>query len=177
MKFSKSTIIRIILWIIMLLGGAFFSLYYDLNSPLFHSWQFHLITAILGLFIIKVSFKAAGNSGRDLKKYGRVGDIPRLETNKLAKEGLYACMRHPMLFALTLLPLGWALLLGLPTFIFVIAPLEMIFIIAMVLTLEEKEAIAKFGNEYIEYKSKVPAFHLKCLKQLLRRKNEDSNAS
>ena len=38
----------------------------------------------------------------------------------------------------------------------------------MVLTVEEKEAIAKFGNEYIEYKSKVPAFNLKCIKELLK---------
>ena len=168
MNFSTSTKIRIALWLLMLVGGACLALYYDLSSPLFKSLKFHLITAILGLIVIKISFKAAGNSGRDLKKYGRVGDIPRLETNKLAKEGLYACMRHPMLFALTLLPLGWALLLGLPTFIFIIAPLEMIFIIIMVLTAEEKEAIAKFGNEYIEYKSKVPAFNLKCIKELLK---------
>jgi protein-S-isoprenylcysteine O-methyltransferase Ste14 len=42
-------------------------------------------------------------------------------------------MRHPMLFGLTLLPLGWALLLGSPTFITLIAPLEMLFIIFMVI--------------------------------------------
>ena len=168
MKTTKSVIIRVVLWLLMLVGGAIYSLYIDINNPWFRNIYFHIISVVIGFLVIKISFKAAANGGRALKKYGREGNIPRLETNKFAKDGIYACLRHPMLFGLTLLPLGWAMLLGLPTFIFIIAPLEMIFIIVMVLTLEEKEAICKFGDEYIEYKREVPAFSFKCIKELLK---------
>ena len=61
-----------------------------------------------------------------------------------------------MLFGLTLLPLGWALLTGSPTFIFILAPLEMLFIIIMVILFEEKEVHQKFGKAYQSYKKKVP---------------------
>ena len=171
-KTTKSVVIRILLWVFMLVGGAIYAYFKDINNPLFHNIYFHISTLVLGILVISISFKAAANGGRALKEYGRVGDIPRLETNKLAKEGIYACMRHPMLFGLTLLPLGWALILGLPTFIFILAPLEMIFIIIMVLTLEEREAIAKFDGDYIAYKRKVPAFSLQCIKKLLGKKQK-----
>jgi len=55
-------------------------------------------------------------------------------------------MRHPMLFGLALLPLSVALILGSPTFIIFVAPIEMIFIVAMILTFEEAEYKAKFGD-------------------------------
>jgi len=81
-------------------------------------------------------------------------------------------MRHPMLFGLTLLPLGWALLLGSPTFITVIAPLEMLFIVIMVIVFEEREVDKKFGEAYEHYRQKVPmvSFEWKCLKALFKSK-------
>jgi len=81
-------------------------------------------------------------------------------------------MRHPMLFGLTLLPLGWALLLGSPTFITVIAPLEMLFIVIMVIVFEEREVKRKFGEAYERYRHKVPmvSFKRECLKALFKSK-------
>jgi protein-S-isoprenylcysteine O-methyltransferase Ste14 len=80
-------------------------------------------------------------------------------------------MRHPMLFGLTLLPLGWALLLGSPTFITVIAPLEMFFIIIMVLIFEEMEVNRKFGKAYEVYREEVPmvSFKSECLRTLFKK--------
>jgi len=163
-----SRAIRIILWLIMLIGGAIYSIYKDLNNPLFHSWWFHIISFIIGFFVIKFAFRAASKGGRELAKRGRVGNIPRLETNRLVTTGIYSCLRHPMLFGLTLLPLGVALIIGSPTFIFKVAPLEMLFIIFMVATFEEMEIYKKFKDEYLEYKAKVPmvTFKKECLKRL-----------
>ena len=75
-----------------------------------------------------------------------------------------------MLFGLTLLPLGWALLLGSPTFIAIIAPLEMLFIIIMVIIFEEMEVKRKFGKAYEEYRKEVPmvSFRIVCLKWLFQ---------
>jgi protein-S-isoprenylcysteine O-methyltransferase Ste14 len=168
---SASVVIRILLWLVMLVGGAVFSIYKDLHHPLFGDISFHIFTAVIGLFVSTLAFRAAANGGRELKK-GRVGDIPRLETNRLVTTGIYSCMRHPMLFGLTLLPLGWALLLGSPTFITFIAPLEMIFILFMVLIFEEMEVKKKYSAEYEIYKKETPMinFSYRCLRELFKGK-------
>ncbi len=113
--------------------------------------------------------------GRELARQGREGEIPRLETNRLVTTGIYACTRHPMLFGLTLLPLGVALLLGSPTFILVVAPLEALFILAMILTLEEREAVAKFGEAYREYRKRTPLIPRtgECWRKLFGAASED----
>ncbi len=171
LRTSTSVVIRILLWLIMLIGGAWYSIVQDINNPYFKNIYFHLFTAILGGFLIFLSFRASATGGRELTK-GRVGDIPRLETNRLVTTGIYSCMRHPMLFGLTLLPLGWALLLGTPTFITIIAPFEMLFIIIMVLIFEEREVKGKFNNEYKAYCKKVSmvSFKLECIKKLLSKR-------
>ena len=166
---SLSVIIRILLWLVMLLGGAWYSITQDIANSYFKSIFFHIVSGVLGIIITFLAFRASANGGKELTK-GRVGDIPRLETNRLVTTGIYSCMRHPMLFGLTLLPFGWALLLGSPTFITRIAPLEMIFIIIMVVIFEEREVKRKFGKEYKKYRTKVPmvSFKLECLKKLLK---------
>ncbi|WP_366928007.1 methyltransferase [Sulfurovum sp.] len=151
----------------MIVGGAVYALIKDWDTPLFSSIAFHIVSALSGIIILKLAFNAAGNGGRELTK-GRVGDIPRMETNRLVTTGIFSCMRHPMLFGLTLLPLGWGLLLGSPTFITRIAPLEMLFIIVMVIIFEEMEVKRKFGEAYENYRQEVPmvSFRRKCLKWL-----------
>jgi len=168
---SLSVVIRLFLWFVMIIGGAVYSLAKDWDIPLFSNILFHLVSAVLGIILLVLAFRAAANGGRELTK-GRVGNIPRMETNQLVTIGIYSCMRHPMLFGLTLLPLGWALLLGSPTFIMLVAPLEMLFIIVMVLIFEEMEVSKKFGDAYVRYRQKVPmvSFNVKCMKALFKSK-------
>lgn len=168
---SLSVLIRLLLWFVMLIGGAIYAVAKDWNAVLFHSVWFHLFSSGAGVILLILAFRAAANGGRELTK-GRVGNIPRMETNRLVTTGLYNCMRHPMLFGLTLLPLGWGLLLGSPTFIIVVAPLEMLFIIVMVIIFEEMEVHHKFGKAYETYKQTVSmvSFDLKCLKKLFQGK-------
>lgn len=167
---TASVVIRIFLWLLMLIGGVVFSIYHDRTNPLFHTLWFHVVSFVIGMLLIMLAFRAAGNGGRELAR-GRVGAIPRLETNRLVTTGLYACMRHPMLFGLMLLPPGVAFLLGSPTFITVIAPLEMLFIALMVLIFEEMEVRRKFSDAYEAYARKVPpvTFRWECLKRLFAR--------
>lgn len=167
---SLSVFIRLCLWVLMIAGGTFYALIKDWHTALFSSLLFHLMTAVLGVVLLVLAFRAAANGGRELTK-GRVGDIPRMETNQLVTTGLYSCMRHPMLFGLTLLPLGWALLLGSPTFITIVAPLEMLFIVIMVMIFEEREVRRKFDQDYEVYAQKVPmvSFDRKCIKMLFKK--------
>jgi protein-S-isoprenylcysteine O-methyltransferase Ste14 len=164
---SPSVAIRIFLWLVMLIGGGLYAVKQDWGTVLFESLWFHGLSAAAGMVLLWLAFRAAATGGRELAK-GRVGDIPRLETNRLVTTGIFSCMRHPMLFGLTLLPLGWALLLGSPTFIAVVAPLEMLFIVVMVLIFEEREVKRKFGKAYADYKAEVPmvSFEPRCLKWL-----------
>ena len=167
---SVSVVIRLLLWLVMIVGGAVYSLSRDWDTELFESIWFHILTVMVGIVLLVLAFHAAANGGRELTK-GRVGDIPRMETNQLVTTGLYGCMRHPMLFGLTLLPLGWAFLLGSPTFITIVAPLEMLFIIVMVIIFEEMEVTKKFGKAYEMYRRNVPmvSFQYDCLKVLFKR--------
>ncbi len=169
-KTTPSVVIRVLLWIFILVGGVYFGIKCDLIyfGDLFGSITFHIFSFAIGLFMMKLSFNAAKVGGRELKKYGRDGDIPRLETNKLVTTGIFECFRHPMLFGLSFIPLSLALMIGSPTFILFISPLEMIFILVMVLVFEEREAYKKFGKEYIKYKDKTPIFSkdIECYKRL-----------
>jgi protein-S-isoprenylcysteine O-methyltransferase Ste14 len=164
-------IVRIIMWIVMLVGGGALGLWLDWRwfRPLLLSPLFHLITLILGALLLRMVLRASRNTGRALAKLGREGDIPRMETNKLVTEGVYACMRHPMHLGLLFFPLAIALIIGSPTFIFLIAPLEMLFMIILIKLVEEREALQKFGDAYEAYRQRTPMFSLRisCLRQLL----------
>jgi len=165
---TPSVVIRIVLWLILIFGGAIYSINKDIDNIYFNSLWFHFISFILGVILMRFAFKAASAGGKELAKKGREGDLPRLETNKLVTTGVYSCTRHPMLFGLTLIPISIALILGSPTFITIIAPLEMFFIIFMVLTMEEKECKIKYKDEYIQYSKRVPLFPKtkECFKKL-----------
>jgi len=169
-KTTPSVVIRLLLWTILLVGGAWVSIFYDLKDfkTLLLQPQFHLLTLVIGGVLMKFTFHAAAVGGRELAKYGRDGDIPRLETNRLVTSGIYQCTRHPMLFGLMFIPLAFALILGSPTFILITAPIEMIFIFIMVWIFEERECREKFGQAYNVYAADVPLFPktFSCIKKL-----------
>ncbi len=168
-KLDLSLTIRIALWIVLLAGGIWLGLRLDrshfiaLQTPLFR-----IVSFLLGLVVLKLSFHAAAVGGKALAKYGRVGDIPRGQTNRLVTEDIYGCTRHPMLFGLVLLPLALALLIGSPSFIFLIAPIEGVIIALLMIVFDEMESKMKFGKEYEEYRRKTPILpkSLKCLSKL-----------
>ena len=172
-ELDRANRVRLLLWVLFLAGGAGLGLWLDwrhwrglLTSP----W-FHLATFPLGALLLRFVFTAARTTGRHLAREGRVGPLPRLQTNRLVTTGPYACMRHPMHFGLLFFPLAVALLIGSPSFIGLIAPAEMVLMVVLVLTLEEREATRKFGADYARYRQRVPPFSLRpdCLRRLLGR--------
>ena len=162
--------VRIIVWIMMLLGGGALGLWLDWRwfRPLLINPLFHVVTLICGVLLLRWVMRVSRATGRLLARLGREGEVPRMETNRLVVEGAYRCMRHPMHFGLLFFPWSLALILGSPTFILMIAPLEMIFMIAMIKLVEEPEAIRKFGDAYRQYQKQVPMFSLRraCLRRL-----------
>jgi len=153
--------LRILIWILMLIGGGGLSLWLDYRY--FHAWfvnpLFHLATLVAGAFLLRFVLRVSRHTGRLLA---------RMETNKLVTTGIYGCMRHPMHLGLLFFPWAVALILGSPFFLIALAPLETLFILAMVKLVEEPGAIRKFGDEYRAYQKRVPAFSLRldCLRRL-----------
>ena len=164
-------IFRILVWLIMMVGGSALGIFLDPRwFPLLQrSILFHALSFALGALALWLVMRISRNTGRLLARAGREGDLPRGDTNRLVAEGAYGCMRHPMHLGLFFFPLSLALLIGSPTFILLIAPLEALFMLTMVKLVEEPEAIAKFGDAYREYQRRVPMFnlHIDCLRLLL----------
>ncbi len=165
-------VIRLVLWFLFIGGGIALGLYLDSTvcRACVLSTSEHVVSFILGMFLMGLVMVVSKNTGRILSRYGRVGDIPRMKTNRLVKVGPYGCMRHPMHFGLMFFPLSVALITGSFSFIFIVSPVELVIIILLVGTLEEHEAISKFGEEYMRYKETTPFFSLRlsCLKLLFK---------
>ncbi|MFA5297081.1 MAG: isoprenylcysteine carboxylmethyltransferase family protein [Lutibacter sp.] len=163
--------IRIVIWIIMIFGGSILGYYLDylIFENVHQNIILHIVSFLIGVFLLSLVIKVSKNTGRTLAKYGRKGKLKRMETNVLVKQGIYNYMRHPMYLGLFLFPVGIAFLIGSPSFILIIAPIEIIFMLIMIKLLEEPEAINKFGEQYLNYKKQVPrfCFKIKCLKKLL----------
>ena len=164
-------IVRMLIWVVFLVGGSILGIWLDLQwfRTLFSNPFWHIVTLIAGIFLLRFVLRISRNTGRFLARIGREGDIPRMDTNKIVTEGMYGCMRHPMHFGLLFFPWSIALIIGSTSFIFLIAPLEMLLIILLIKLVEEPGAIRKFGDTYREYMKQVPMFSLKssCIKLLL----------
>ena len=166
-------IFRLFVWFLFLVGGTILGIYLDMSlfPYMLKNIIWHLVSFVFGFALLKIVMTISRNTGRTLAKYGREGKLPRMETNRLVKSGIYSCMRHPMHLGLMLFPVAVAFLSGSISFILFIAPAEIIFMIIMIFSLEEPEAIRKFGQEYINYKKEVPAFNFSktCLKMLFKK--------
>ncbi len=166
-------ILRMFVWFVMLVGGIWGGLLLDgrLFPCLHGNLWFHLVSFLLGLGLLRLVMTVSRNTGRTLAKYGRRGELPRMETNRLVTEGVYQFMRHPMHLGLLLFPFSFAFLAGSPSFVLFIAPVEVIFMLLMIKWVEEPEALRKFGNAYRTYQETTPWFCLRktCLKALLQK--------
>ncbi len=163
---------RMAFWVLLIVGGLAAGVWLDLRlfPGIFSSPAWHLFSLTLGLPLLQLVRRAAATTGRTLARYGREGDLPRFETNKLVRQGPYACMRHPMHLALLFFPLALGLIVGSLGFVLFVWPLEVLLMLILIKTVEEKEALAKFGDAYRRYMEEVPAFNLSpaCLVRLLR---------
>lgn len=142
----------------MILGGSILGYFLDflIFENIHQNIIFHIVSLLIGIFLLFLVMKISKNTGRTIAKYGRKGKLKRMQTNVLANQGIYKYMRHPMHLGLFLFPFGIAFLIGSPSFILIIAPVEIIFMLIMIKFVEEPEAINKFGDEYLNYKKQVP---------------------
>ena len=79
---------------------------------------------------------------------------PKEEANVLVTEGVYKRSRHPMYLGLTLMLLGFALLIGTLT-PFIVVIVFAIFMDLVYIQFEEKKLEATFGDLWKEYREKT----------------------
>ncbi len=153
--------IRAVFWLIILASSAYTGLLWDRVL----GWSFDpILSRLLGAALLLIVLRAAAVTGRYLAVYGREPGAPRGEITRLVRKGPYACMRHPMHFFLSLLPVAIGLLLASPgaTLTGLVA---MLLILLLAVTVDEAESRERFGEEYERYRREVPAFNLhpRCL--------------
>lgn len=84
----------------------------------------------------------------------RTSAIPRRPTTALVIEGPYRFTRNPMYLGMLLLYVGAALWLG-HVWPLLLAPVVVLLVRRMVIDREESYLIAKFGDDYRRYQSRV----------------------
>ena len=98
-------------------------------------------------------------TGRLLTLLGLMGIpevFPKTE-GRLVTEGAFSFVRHPTYLAHTLIFCGVFLLSGVIT-VGVVTLLDLIIVNTVIIPLEEKELLVRFGEEYAEYKKSVPGY-------------------
>lgn len=74
--------------------------------------------------------------------------------DKLVTEGVYNKVRHPIYSADIVL--GWGIFLLYPSINFFLSAVWLTLVLLFWMKLEERALIKKFGNEYLEYRERVP---------------------
>ncbi len=109
---------------------------------------------ILGLIGMLTAVLILRTSGRMLKMFGQPEEWGW--TTKLVTHGIYSCVRHPHHFGIGLFVTSLGLLLG-GLFTFLLLALAIwVSVIIFLIKVEEPEALEKFGEEYEEYRRRVP---------------------
>lgn len=160
--------VRFAVWAILVGGGAAAGkLLLDPLIPV----ELNPITSIpAGAALLALIMWAARCTGRWLARYGKGEGAGFGEISRLVREGPYSCMRHPMHLFLSLFPIAVGALIASPGMALVIGPAETALILAMAVTLDERESIERFGEDYLRYRGEVPAFSLRpsCLAKALK---------
>jgi protein-S-isoprenylcysteine O-methyltransferase Ste14 len=158
----------IVVWIILIIivvSGTVVDTVAGLN-------KLRVMHRAIGVLLLILVLRASSVTGRYLSAYGRSSpNLPRGTVDRLVTVGPYSCMRHPMHFFLSLLPPSIGLIIGSPSAT-MIGLVETMLILALAVTVDEKESIEKFGAKYLEYRANVPAFNLSpscLLKSLTKR--------
>ena len=135
------------------LGGA---LLWKYRSHLLASTRASWLAIAAGFALIGVEVYLFIRVERELGSRRLVGHAELTGTGEMFTGGLYAYMRHPRYTGMFCAVSGAALLAGTPL---LWAILALWWILALlVIRLEERELVQRFGPAYSEYQKRVPAF-------------------
>jgi protein-S-isoprenylcysteine O-methyltransferase Ste14 len=167
MRVCGKCIRRLILWITLTAASISIALRIDLS--LLGTGPFPLPVRVAGLTGVLLVHPLMKRSGRLLKSFGDCelwGWSRRLITWDIC-----GCVRHPHHLGVGLFMTSLGLAIGYPVTLLVIAISQWAWAVLFVILVEERECKQKFGDEYLEYRRRVPMFLANpvCLARALRR--------
>lgn len=146
-----------IVWFLVFLPG--------IMMPLTLSGFWLTASRLFGVLLLLYSLFLASSGGRVLAKNAHQEAHETFWPDKFTEFGIFSCMRHSMHLGLAIFPVAFALLSGL------ILPIlasgwGVTAALWFVLQIEEKDALSKFGQTYMDYMLRVPPFSLRpgCIK-------------
>lgn len=117
------------------------------------------VVTIVGLVFLALGTCLHFRTGKLLGLRGLIG-LPEISPKvggKLVTGGPFSVVRHPTYLAHTMMFLGVFLITGV-TAVGIITILDFVVINSLVIPLEDRELLERFGKEYVQYKEKVPGF-------------------
>jgi protein-S-isoprenylcysteine O-methyltransferase Ste14 len=150
------TPVGFILFVCFVSALIFFAFFFDkaLNFSPFVSTPLNLIIGLplIGIGIVIVCFCVI----YFIKSKGT--PVPLNPPKSLIDSGPYAYSRNPMMTGLFLQLFGFGIYMGSVSLTFIITPLFVILNVYELKKIEEPELIKRLGQNYIEYREKVPMF-------------------
>lgn len=112
---------------------------------------------IFGVILLVIGTLLHIWTGKLLSLWGLIGlpEVSRKAKGKLMAEGPFSFVRHPTYLAHTSMFLGIFLMTEVVT-IGILTFLDFIVAYAIIIPLEEKELLSRFGKDYAEYMKRVP---------------------
>jgi protein-S-isoprenylcysteine O-methyltransferase Ste14 len=143
--------LRLILWLVLagitILGGI-------VTDLVLHTSPFPLLLRFLGLAGMLLAHFPLKRTGRLL---GRMADPDQWGcTNQLVTTDLYRCIRHPHHLFIGIFMTFLGLAIGHIWSFLLITATQWMWILGFVFLVEEKELLQKFGEDYANYRRKVP---------------------
>jgi protein-S-isoprenylcysteine O-methyltransferase Ste14 len=134
-------------------------IYLNRDFLLHYRVDMHPLIRITGIIILTGGTMLQVWTGRLLSLLGLMGlpEISQKTEGRLVTGGAFSFVRHPTYLAHTLMFSGVFLLSGVIA-AGLVALLDLLVVNAVIIPLEEKELLARFGEEFVQYRKKVPRY-------------------
>ena len=145
---NKKLVNPMLMWLIVFLGAALIFQFVPAEAVLTPSaFTYALVASAIFYWLYFFSLAVYINRGAAKSSVG---------TDKLIQSGVYGLVRHPIYAADIVL--AWGIFLFWPTVRVLIGMVWLNLVLFYWMRLEERVLTGKFGNDYKEYKKKVPMF-------------------
>lgn len=136
-----------------------FLIYQNRDYILYYRIDFSAILIAIGIFLLMSGIIVHIWTGKLLGFWGLIGlpEVSKTFKSRLVTWGAFSFSRHPTYVAHTMILFGIFLTTGVIV-VGIIVVLDLALVLALIIPFEERELLTRFGDEYNEYRRRVPRF-------------------